>query len=79
MKAQKKFWGSNRIRTYDLHDTSAMLCQLSYEALLEAGQEQVEFIPQCIHVIYTIYTSFQGAVCKLIYSLLSPFSRTVRN
>ena len=24
-KAQKKFWGSNRIWTHDLHDTGAML------------------------------------------------------
>ena len=37
-KAQKKFWGSNRVWTNDLHDTSAMLYQLSYEASPEAGQ-----------------------------------------
>ena len=27
----------------DLHDTDAMLYQLSYEALLKAGQERVQF------------------------------------
>ena len=38
-KAQKTFWGSNRIQTHDLHDTGVMLSYwLSYEALLEAGQ-----------------------------------------
>ena len=42
-KAQKKFWGFNRILTHDLHNTTAMLYQLSYEASLEAGQEQVQF------------------------------------
>ena len=26
-KAQKQFWGSNGIRTHDLHDTDAMLYQ----------------------------------------------------
>ena len=31
-KAQKKFWGSNRIQTHDLCDTSVMLYQLRYEA-----------------------------------------------
>ena len=44
-KAQKKFWGSNGIRTHDLHDTGAMLYWLSYEALPEAAQVQVQFIP----------------------------------
>ena len=44
-KTQKKFWGSNRIWTHDLHDTGVMLYQLSYEASLEAGQEGVQFIP----------------------------------
>ena len=29
---------SNRIRAHDLHDTGAMLYQLSYQASLEAGQ-----------------------------------------
>ena len=33
------------IWTYDLRDTGAMLYQLSYEALPEAGQEQVQFVP----------------------------------
>ena len=42
---QKEFWGFNGIRTHDLRDTSAMLHQLSYKALLEAGQERVQFIP----------------------------------
>ena len=41
-KAQKK--GFNGIWTHDLHDTGAMLYQLSYEALLEACQERVQFI-----------------------------------
>ena len=36
-KAQKTFWVSNGIQTHDLCDTGAMLYQLSYEALLEAG------------------------------------------
>ena len=44
-KALKKFRGSNRIQTLDLRDTNAMLYQLSYEALLEAGQVRVQFIP----------------------------------
>ena len=35
-KAQKKFWGSNGIRTHDLRDTGAMLYRLSYEASPEA-------------------------------------------
>ena len=43
-KALKKFWGFNGIRTHDLRDTGAMLYQLSYEASLEAGQVQVQFI-----------------------------------
>ena len=43
--AQKKFWGSNGIWAHDLHDTSAMLYQLDYAALLEAGQVWVQFIP----------------------------------
>ena len=34
---QKKFWGSNRIQAHDLHDTGAMLYQLSYEASPEAS------------------------------------------
>ena len=34
MKAQKKFWGFNGIRSHDLRDTGAMLYTLSYEALL---------------------------------------------
>ena len=29
-KAKKKLWGSNGVWTHDLHDTSAMLYQLSY-------------------------------------------------
>ena len=37
--------GPNGIRTHDLHDTSMMLYQLSYEASLEAGQVRVQFIP----------------------------------
>ena len=44
-KAQKKVWGSNKIQTHDLCDTSVMLYQLSYEAALEAGQVRVQFIP----------------------------------
>ena len=44
-KAQKKFRGSNGIQTLDLRDTNAMLYQLSYEALPEAGQVRVQFIP----------------------------------
>ena len=42
---RKKNWGFNRIWTHDLRDTSAMLYQLSYETLLEAGQERVQFPP----------------------------------
>ena len=34
-KVQKQFWGSNGIRTHDLHNTGAMLYWLSYEVLLE--------------------------------------------
>ena len=41
-KPRKKFWGFNRIWTHDLRDTSAMLYQLNYEALLEAGEEWVQ-------------------------------------
>ena len=44
-KAQKKFWGSNGIRTHDLRDTGAMIYRLSYEASPEAGQVRVQFIP----------------------------------
>ena len=44
-KAQKKFWGSNGIRTHDLRDAGAMLYRLGYEASIEAGQELVKFIP----------------------------------
>ena len=44
-KAKKKIWGFNGIWTYDFRDTGAMLYQLSYEALLETGQEQVQLIP----------------------------------
>ena len=44
-KAPQKFWGSNGIQTYDLDDTGAMLYRPSYEALLEAGQVWVLFIP----------------------------------
>ena len=40
----ENFWGSNGIRTYDLGDTGTKLYQLSYEALLEAGQVRVQFI-----------------------------------
>ena len=31
-KAQKKFWGSNGIRTHDLRDTGVVIYQLRYEA-----------------------------------------------
>ena len=43
-KAQEKLkvWGSNGIWTHDLHDTGAMLYQLSYEASLEADQMRVQ-------------------------------------
>ena len=44
-KAKNKFWGSNGIQTHDRFITRAMLYQLSYEALLEAGQEWVQYIP----------------------------------
>ena len=44
-ESPEKFWGSNEIQTHDLRDTGAMLYQLSYEALLVAGQVQVQFIP----------------------------------
>ena len=43
MKAQKKFWGSNGIRTHDLRDTGVILYQLSCEASLEASQVRVRF------------------------------------
>ena len=35
---------SNGIRIYDLGDTGPKFYQLSYEALLEAGQVRVQFI-----------------------------------
>ena len=38
-KAQKKFWGSNRIQTHDLCDTSVMLYQLRYEASPEVTSQ----------------------------------------
>ena len=44
-KAPQKIWGSNGIRTHDFRNTRAMLYQLSSEALLEAGQVQIQFIP----------------------------------
>ena len=31
----------NRIRTHDLHDTSAMLYRLSYDALLVVGKKEL--------------------------------------
>ena len=43
-KAQKKFWGSNGIRTHDLRDPVAILYRLSYEVSREAGQVRVQFI-----------------------------------
>ena len=43
-KAQKKFWGFNGIWTNDLHNTGAMLYQLSYEACLGVGQEWVQYL-----------------------------------
>ena len=42
-KAQKQIWGSNGIWTHDLHDTSVMIYQLSYEASFEAGQVRIHF------------------------------------
>ena len=46
-KPEKKNQGFNGIRTRDLHDTGAMLYQLSYEAMyLERGQ-LIEFISPC--------------------------------
>ena len=60
-KPRKNIWGFNRILTHDLHDTGAMLYQLSYEALLKAGQEPVQFIPviwrewQDVYMISIIY------------------------
>ena len=47
-KVQKKFWGSNAIRTHDVRDTCAMLYQLSYEALLEAAAK-------CEFNLYLLY------------------------
>ena len=45
-KAQKKFWGLNRIWAHDLHNTDALPTELQmYETLLGAGQEGVQFIP----------------------------------
>ena len=44
-KPRQKIWGFNGIWTHDLRNTGVMLYQLSYEALLEAGQERVQFIP----------------------------------
>ena len=38
-KAQKKILRLQQDSTHDLHDTGVMLYQLSYEALLEVGQE----------------------------------------
>ena len=44
-KAQKKFWGSNRIRTHDLRDTDAMLYLLLDASILH---------PQFTHMIFII-------------------------
>ena len=41
---KKEIWSFNGIWTHDLRNTGAMLCQLSYEASPEAGQERVQFI-----------------------------------
>ena len=46
-KAQKKFWGFNGIRTHDICDTSAMLYQLSYEALFQQGRSSASSIYTC--------------------------------
>ena len=40
--SRKKFWGFNGMRTHDLRDTDAMLCQQRYEASPEAGQVRVQ-------------------------------------
>ena len=42
---QRKPRKYSEIQTHDLCNTSAMLYQLSYEALLGGSQEQVQFIP----------------------------------
>ena len=57
-------WGFNGIRKIDLRYTSVMLYQLSYEALMEPGQEQVQFIPVIWREWCDVYT-----VC--VYSVLS--------
>ena len=71
-KPRKKIWGSNGIRTHDRHDTGTMLYQPSYEAWLEAGQVQVQFISiiwrewgdvYMILVIFIVYTSPQTCCC----------------
>ena len=54
-KAQKKLWGSNRIRTHDLRNTGVMLYQLHYEVSLEAGQVQVQFI-SIIKILWNVYS-----------------------
>ena len=44
-KVQENIRGFNGIWTHYLRDTGAMLYQLSSEASLEAGQEQIQVIP----------------------------------
>ena len=43
-EAWKKNQGFNGIRTHELHDTSAMLYQLSYEATHWEQSQLIEFI-----------------------------------
>ena len=66
MKAQKKVWGFKGIEPCDLHDTGAVLYQLSHEALLQAGQERVQFELNfgCFITARITFTSI-GSTCSI--------------
>ena len=62
------------IWTHDLHDTCAMLYQLTYEVSLEAGQEWVHFIPLYEEIEITCARPVSASVatvvmCELEYNL----------
>ena len=68
--------GSNGTQTHDLHDTGAMLYQLSYrymymyEVLLEASQEQVQFIPVITaKITFICILSIHSACTCTVYDL----------
>ena len=54
-RSLKKIQGFNGIQTRDLSDTSAMLCQLSYEATHWERGQFVEFISPSLNYFHLLY------------------------